>query len=116
MQVTGNQPSQSSFPGSEAGTVVYLSPGAYSVDETGGGPAGYAKSIGAGCSGTIANGDSKSCTITNDDIPAKLTVIKKVTNEHGGTAAPGDFTMSITGVTAVGGNSFPARRPVSRRR
>ena len=100
------QPSQSSFPGSEAGTVVYLKPGAYAVDETGV-PAGYAKSIGAGCSGTIANGDSKSCTITNDDIPAKLTVIKKVTNEHGGTAASGDFTMSINGVTASGGNSFP---------
>jgi hypothetical protein len=37
---------------------------------------------------------------------ATLTVIKHVVNNNGGTKAAGDFTLTITGVTASGGNSF----------
>ncbi len=38
--------------------------------------------------------------------PATLTVIKHVVNNNGGTKTAADFTLTINGVTAVGGNSF----------
>ena len=47
------------------------------------------------------------CTITNNDQAATLTVIKTVVNDNGGTAAASAFTMTINGVIASGGNSFP---------
>mgnify|MGYP003910049717 CR=1 FL=1 len=50
------------------GTVVSLDAGSYDVSETG--PSGYTESDSADCSGTIANGETKTCTITNDDIAA----------------------------------------------
>ena len=37
---------------------------------------------------------------------ATLTVIKQVINDHGGTKTAADFTITIVGVTALGGNSF----------
>ena len=37
---------------------------------------------------------------------AMLTVIKHVVNNNGGTKAASGFTLTITGVTASGGNSF----------
>ena len=46
---------------------------------------------------TLADGDVKSCTITNDDIQPKLTVIKHVVNDNGGDANADDFTMNISG-------------------
>ena len=106
MSVNGTNVSQSSFPGAAApGTTVTLNAGTYSVDES---PVqGYTKSLSADCSGTIANGQSKTCTITNNDDGATLIVIKKVTNDNGGTAVSSNFTMTIEGVTAAGGNSFP---------
>ena len=57
------------------GVEVSLAPGAYSVSETGG-PAGYTGSFSAACTGTIALGETKTCTVTNDDQPAKLIVMK----------------------------------------
>jgi Prealbumin-like fold domain len=36
-----------------------------------------------------------------------LIVVKHVVNDSGRTATAGDFTMTIGGVVAVGGNSFP---------
>ncbi|OGZ53355.1 MAG: hypothetical protein A3B25_02005 [Candidatus Ryanbacteria bacterium RIFCSPLOWO2_01_FULL_48_26] len=67
MIVTGtNVQPTSTFPGSETGTTVTLNAGSYSVDEA---PMhGYTKTLSSGCSGTIANGETKTCTITNDDI------------------------------------------------
>ncbi len=41
-------------------------------------------------------GGTYECTITNDDAPAGLTVIKEVVNDDGGTAEPGDFTLEVT--------------------
>ena len=56
-----------SFAGSELpGTTLTLNPGSYSVTETG--PGGYVSTLSAGCSGPLAAGDVKTCTITNDDI------------------------------------------------
>jgi hypothetical protein len=68
MTVTGtNVQPAASFPGAESpGTTVTLDAGSYSVDESV--VAGYTKSLGTNCSGTIAAGESRICTITNDDI------------------------------------------------
>jgi len=95
-----------SFPGAESpGTNKEVTPGSYSVTETG--PAGYTATFSSACSGTIATGETKTCTVTNDDKPAHLTVIKHVINNNSGKATASQFTMTINGVTATGGNSFP---------
>jgi large repetitive protein len=93
MSVPGGSPS--SFAGSEAGTSVAINAGSYSVGETG--PGGYTRSDSADCTGTIANGQTKTCTITNDDVQPKLIVIKHVINNDGGTATAANFTMAVTG-------------------
>ena len=58
-----------SFAGSEAGVTKTLSTvGAYSVTETA--VPGYALSgVSADCSGTIALGEHKTCTLMNNDVP-----------------------------------------------
>ena len=66
--VSGTDPSPASFPGATApGTVVTLTTGAYSVSATG--PAGYDSVPDAGCAGAIAPGETRTCTITHDDVP-----------------------------------------------
>ncbi len=68
MNVTGSSPSPASFPGVESpGTNVTINAGAYNVTETG--PSGYTASFSADCTGTLALGETKTCTVTNDDIP-----------------------------------------------
>ena len=105
MTVTATSPSPASFPGAESpGTNVALNAGAYNVTESG--PAGYTETLSAGCSGTAAIGETKTCTITNDDIPATLTVIKHVINDNGGTKTAADFAMAVTG-TSPSPASFP---------
>lgn len=105
MNVTGTNVSDPSFPGAESpGTTVDLNAGSYSVTESG--PSGYSESDSADCSGTIAAGENKTCTITNDDQAATLTVIKHVVNNNGGTAAAGDFTMNVAG-SSPSPASFP---------
>jgi hypothetical protein len=95
-----------SFPGAESpGTDKEVTPGSYTVTETG--PAGYSASFSADCAGAITAGATKTCTITNDDQAAHLIVIKHVINDNGGKATASQFTMTINGVTATGGNSFP---------
>src|SRR5262245_5434713 len=94
------------FAGSASGVTKTITTfGAYSVTEAA--VAGYTMtSASPGCSGTIAAGASKTCVITNDDNPATLTVIKQVINDNGGTKSAADFTITINGVTAIGGNTF----------
>jgi hypothetical protein len=102
MNVTATNPSSSSFPGAEApGTTITLDAGAYSVGETG--PSGYTASSSADCSGTIAPGDHKTCTITNNDQSAHLKLVKVVVNDNGGTAQTTDFTLSANGPTPISG-------------
>ncbi|OGG35190.1 hypothetical protein A2363_03910 [Candidatus Gottesmanbacteria bacterium RIFOXYB1_FULL_47_11] len=55
---------------------------------------------------SLNEGQDVTCTITNNDIAPKLTVIKHVVNDNGGTADAGDFTMTVTG-TNVSNPSFP---------
>ncbi|MDH3278437.1 MAG: hypothetical protein OEM21_10105, partial [Nitrosopumilus sp.] len=99
MEITATDPSENNFAGSNApGTTVTISPGSYSVDESG--PGGYAATFSSECSGTAVAGESYVCTITNDDVgpasPITLTVIKNVVNNNNGTNVSGDFTMEIT--------------------
>ncbi|MDQ7814672.1 MAG: hypothetical protein RDU25_02640 [Patescibacteria group bacterium] len=104
MNVTGTNVSMSSFAGSSTGVTVTLEAGLYSVDESL--DTGYAKTLSEGCTGTMAVGDSKLCTITNDDIDPEggwtattgtLVVIKTVVNDNGGTKSAADFTFSVSG-------------------
>src|SRR5439155_424609 len=44
--------------------------------------------------------------VRHGDTPAKLTVVKHVVNGNGGTKTAADFTITINGVTAIGGNTF----------
>lgn len=97
ISVTGNQADPSSFLGTSSGTTVTLMAGAYTVTEVEN--TGYQASYSADCSGSIAAGESKVCTITNDDIAPKLTLVKTVKNDNGGTATINDFSPSIDGVT-----------------
>jgi len=54
---------------------------------------------------TLAAGDDVTCTIVNRDRPAQLTLVKHVVNDHGGTAAPEDWTLVADGPTALEGHS-----------
>jgi hypothetical protein len=94
------------FAGSSTGVTRTITTfGAYSVTEAA--VAGYAMaSSSEGCSGTIQPGQDRLCVIVNDDVPATLTVVKQVVNNSGGTKSASDFTITINGVTAVGGNTF----------
>ena len=85
--------------------------GAYTMGEIG--PAGYDASAWI-CTGngtqvgnviTLGVGESASCTIVNNDSPPSLTLIKSVINDNGGTAVPGDWTLTATGPTGFSGTS-----------
>jgi hypothetical protein len=52
---------------------------------------------------TLALGQSATCTITNDDQPAQLTLVKVIHNDYGGTKTPADFTLSAAGPTPISG-------------
>ena len=93
----------SSFAGAAAPgvTKTLTSVGAYSVTEAA--EPGYTQTgASADCSGTIALGESKTCTITNDDQPATLIVKKVVVNDNGGTATADDFSFQVNGGSAIG--------------
>jgi hypothetical protein len=105
--------SDTSFAGvGSPGTTVNISAGAFSVDESAGGPSGYSKSLGAGCLGTAVDGGSYTCTINNDDIPASLELVKTVDNSNGGTAVAGDWTLTATGPTTLSGPGGAGPTPV----
>jgi uncharacterized repeat protein (TIGR01451 family) len=94
MNVTGPSATPGSFPGAEApGTQVALNAGAYSVSEAA--KAGYVGSSSADCAGTIAVGQTKTCTITNnDDIAPTVEVVKTANPTSVAETAPG-ATQSV---------------------
>jgi PKD repeat protein len=95
LDVSGVGPSQASVTGNEAGTPITLNVGAYSITET---PlTGYGVSYSTDCSGTMALGDVRTCTVTNSDKQATLTIIKNVITDNGGTAVASDFSLSVSG-------------------
>ena len=84
---------------------------AYAITEGAAGTtdlANYDTTLSAGCTGTLAHfGDTATCTITNTLKAApKLTVIKHVVNNEGGTKSAGDFTLTVSG-SSPSPASFP---------
>src|SRR5439155_16808246 len=82
--------------------------GSYALSETS--VAGYAAGswscVGGtqnGASVSLALGQSATCTITNNDASAHLTLVKVVVNDNGGTATKSDFTLSANGATPISG-------------
>jgi hypothetical protein len=67
MYVNGNSPSPSAFQGSEIGTNVTVYPGWYNVNEYYNSQ--YSSSFSGDCSAYINSGETRTCTITNDDMP-----------------------------------------------
>ena len=57
--------------------------------------------IGDGGTVDLASGQEVACVVANAAIPAQLTLKKKVINDNGGNAAPGDFNLLIDGGRAV---------------
>ena len=59
----------------------------------------YSNSLNGSANCTNLNRDqgrrSTTCTVTNNDKPATLTVIKTVVNDDGGTGRPSDWTMKV---------------------
>lgn len=94
MNVAATNASHTSFAGSETGVTVTLNAGSYNVTETN--VAGYAATY-SNCSGSIALGETKTCTIINNDIAPTLKLIKTVVNDNGGTATASNFTPSVDG-------------------
>jgi hypothetical protein len=105
MSVIATDVSDDSFPGvSGSGTTVTLDAGSYSVSE--GGPSGYSGSYSTDCSGTIAIGETKTCTVTNNDDAPRLTLIKSVTNNSGGALLASDFALHLSGGAYNGTQNF----------
>jgi uncharacterized repeat protein (TIGR01451 family) len=91
-------------------TNATVNAGTYILSETG--PAGYAAgswscSAGAltGNSLVLGLGENASCTLNNNDISPKLTLVKTITNDSGGTNVIADFTLKATGPTILTGLS-----------
>ncbi|HET6594988.1 MAG TPA: hypothetical protein VFG81_05165 [Anaerolineales bacterium] len=106
----GTDDTPDNFPGEEApGTTITLDAGAYIVSESG--PSGYSSSFSADCSGTITNGETKTCTVINDDQAATLIVIKHVINDNGGTAVASAFTLDSGGINDSPDNFAGAEAP-----
>lgn len=106
IDVSGSRVSPSRFSGSATGTTVTLDAGSYNVTEQE--VEGYEATFSSGCSGTIANGQTKTCTITNRDESARLIVIKHVINDNGGWFDADDFEIHVDG-TDVSDRRFDGR-------
>jgi large repetitive protein len=99
--------------GAAAVTNADVNIGNYVLTETG--PAGYAQSSWSCSAGslagnilTLALNDNATCTVNNNDVSPKLTLVKTVTNSNGGTATVGSFTLTATGPTIISGASTSA--------
>ncbi|MGC5165997.1 prealbumin-like fold domain-containing protein [Luteimicrobium sp. DT211] len=95
--------------GSDAVTGATVDAGTYTLSESGG-PAGYSAGSWSCTAGTLTGaslvlgvGQSATCTLNNDDQPAQLTLVKTVTNDDGGTAAPTAWTLAADGPTTISG-------------
>ena len=85
--------------GDESGDTYTVAAGAYTVSETGG-PSGYVATFSGDCDAdgdvTVSVGQAKTCTITNNDIAPRLTVVKHVVNKGGSTTLASAFQMDVT--------------------
>jgi hypothetical protein len=86
-----------SSPGSSSGHQVAVPAGdGYKVTESGAQTASYDENDSIDCTSTATANGTPTCTITNTAKPTILTVAKVVV---GGTAAPSDFTLTVTDTT-----------------
>jgi hypothetical protein len=88
-------------PGTE---VQFADTSTYAVTEPA--VAGYSTTYSADCSGTITPEQTKTCTVTNNDVPPTLKLVKNVTNNDGGTAVPNNWTLSATAPAPNDGRNF----------
>lgn len=58
-----------------------------------------------GASLVLANDQTATCTINNNDIGPVLTLVKTVTNDNGGSATTANFTLSAAGPVTISGIS-----------
>ena len=112
---SGTDVSGSPQAGSATGTTYTLSAGSYVVSEDS--VAGYSGTFSGDCDSsgnvTLVVGDTKSCTITNNDVAPKLYVIKHVVNDNGGTATANQWNLAVSsnnGGTGTG-NAAGAESP-----
>lgn len=88
-----------------SGVANTLDVGLYTISEAGG--TGYTAAFSGDCDSdgrvTITPRSLKICTITNDDQPASLTVIKVVVNDNGGTKTVADFPLFVNGTAVTAG-------------
>lgn len=105
--VSGTNPSPSTFPGSASGTKVSIGLGTYEVGQAA--DPDYTTSLSADCSGVMAKGNTKTCTITDTFIPpppttGSITVCKAIVNASGtivdGSAFAGQ-TFTVPGLASV---------------
>ena len=85
-----------------SGVTSTLPVGAYTVTETG--VQGYQACFSGDCNAdgevTVVNNQTKYCTITNNDLPANITLVKKVINNNAGTAGTSsNWGLKIDGLT-----------------
>jgi YVTN family beta-propeller protein len=110
--VDGNNPNPSSFDGSSSGTSVSLEPGSYSITESS--LPEYTSSKSGDCAGSLSNGETKQCTITNIyhpiDKSAQLIVINNVINNDDSeiTVKPSAFIITVHGNDPLP-RSFPGK-------
>ncbi len=82
-----------------SGVTSTLPVGVYTVTEIG--VKGYKASFSGDCDKegnvTLANNETKYCTITNNDLPANITLFKNVINDNGRNVQPTAFKLRIDG-------------------
>ena len=85
-----------------SGATTTLPVGTYTVTETG--VSGYVATFSGDCNAdgdvTLTVGQEKTCVLTNNDLPANITLIKNVINNNGGTAtAASAWGLKVDGGT-----------------
>lgn len=107
LSVAGNMQSQTPFQGSSSGTTIILAPGSYQITEVGG-PSGYVQVHGRHrCDiGTIAAGQTITCTITNifasPQVLSFTAVPSVVSLSSGGTITISAHVTDAAGIQRVG--------------
>lgn len=90
-----------------SGVAIQVNPGSYEVSEQG--AQGYEATYGGDCDEdgniTLAEGESYTCTIENDDIQPNITLVKNVINDNNGIALATDFRMRVNGTRISSGSS-----------
>lgn len=99
--------------GDEDGVSYTLEAGDYTVSEDN--VSGYSSGFSGDCDDegivTVVAGETKTCTITNDDIAPVLTLVKEVVTDNGGQAGASDWTLSASGIDGSFSGAGPTVGP-----